>query len=68
MTHPTMKLVIEEPHPGAYVWALMETDDRGKTVRVAQRAEEASDSYEAALATGTRRLHAALHAQTPSTA
>ena len=65
MTHATLKLVIDEPHPGTYVWSLMETDDRGKTVKVARRADDACDSYEAALAVGTRRLHAALQAQAP---
>ncbi len=68
MTHPTLKLVIEEPAPGTYVWALMETDARGKTVKVARRADDACDSYETALAVGTRRLNAQLHAQTPSSA
>jgi hypothetical protein len=63
MTHPTLKLVIEEPTPGSYVWALMETDERGKTVKVARRADDACDSYELALAVGTRRLHSELHAQ-----
>ncbi len=68
MTHPTLKLVIEEPVPGAYVWALMETDAHGKTVKVVRRADDACDSYETALAVGTRRLNAQLQAQASSSA
>jgi hypothetical protein len=68
MTHPSLKLMIAEPVPGTYIWSLVETDARGDTVRVVRRADDASDSYEAALAIGTRRLHAALHELSHSSA
>ncbi|MDA7416979.1 hypothetical protein PGB34_11435 [Xenophilus arseniciresistens] len=52
---------MEEPQPGVFLWVLMQTDARGAPVRVARRAEEGCDSYEAALAAGTRALDAQLH-------
>lgn len=58
MTHPTLQLLVEEPTPGAFVWTLAETDTRGQPTRLARRAEEPCDSYEAALAAGTHALNA----------
>ncbi len=63
MTHPTLQLLVEEPVPGSFVWTLAETDTRGKPTRVARRAEDAFDSYEAALAAGTHALNAQRRAQ-----
>lgn len=54
MTH--LRLIVDEPMPGAYYWALVESDDRGEAPHEVQSAEAASDSYEAALAAGTRAL------------
>lgn len=63
MAHPKLQLLVEEPTPGAFVWTLIETDDRGKRGKVARRAEEAADSYEVALAAGTHALNAQMRAQ-----
>ncbi|KQP02921.1 MAG: hypothetical protein DI587_16545 [Variovorax paradoxus] len=63
MTHPSMQLLVEEPMPGAFVWTLAETDARGRPTRVARRALEPSDSYEAALAAGTHALNVQMRAQ-----
>jgi len=49
--------------PGAFVWTLAETDARGRPTRVARRALEPSDSYEAALAAGTHALNVQMRAQ-----
>lgn len=61
MNHEPLQLSVEEPQPGVFLWVLMQTDARGAPVRVARRAEEGCDSYEAALAAGTRALDAQLH-------
>ena len=68
MKHEPLQLTVQEPQPGAFVWVLMETDAEGRPVRVARRSEDASASYEAALAAGTRALNAQLHrgAQSPA--
>lgn len=63
MTHPSLQLLVEEPIPGSFVWTLAETDTHGKPTRVARRAQEPDDSYEAALAAGTHALHAQLRTQ-----
>ncbi|WP_326536315.1 hypothetical protein [Pseudorhodoferax sp.] len=63
MTHPALQLLVEEPAPGTFVWTLAETDARGKPTKVARRAEEPSDSYEAALAAGTHALNAQMRTQ-----
>lgn len=63
MTHPRLQLQVQEPVPGSFVWALMETDAHGKAVKTARRSEDSFDSYEAALAVGTRALQAQLQAQ-----
>jgi len=61
MTHQPLQLLVQEPRPGAFLWALMETDAGGKPVKVSRRAEDTFESYEAALAAGTRALDAQLH-------
>jgi hypothetical protein len=58
-----MQLLVEEPMPGAFVWTLAETDARGRPTKVARRATEPSDSYEAALAAGTHALHRQMRTQ-----
>ena len=55
MTHT--KLIVREPAPGSFFWALMESDERGSVLkRELESADMESDSYEAALAAGTRAL------------
>ncbi len=55
MTHT--KLIVREPAPGSFFWALMESDERGNVLkREIESADTESDSYEAALAAGTRHL------------
>jgi len=44
----------------------METDADGTPTQVARRSEDAFESYEAALAAGTRALNAQLHPPTPA--
>lgn len=61
MNHIPVQLVVQEASPGAFLWALMETDANGTPTRVARRAESDFPSYEAALAAGTRALNAQLH-------
>lgn len=64
MTHPSMRLQVQEASPGAFLWTLMETDADGTPTQVARRSEDAFESYEAALAAGTRALNAQLHPHT----
>ncbi|MBU2287604.1 MAG: hypothetical protein KKC85_14375, partial [Gammaproteobacteria bacterium] len=59
--HPPIKLVIDEPSPGSFVWTLLETDASGAPHKVVKAAEYGADTYEGALASGTRALDAALH-------
>ncbi len=54
MTHT--KLIVREPVAGSYFWALIESDANGDAVRDVETAEKDFDSYEAALAAGTRAL------------
>lgn len=60
MTHPALKLIVEELQPGAFVWKLQQTDGNGQPTRTVREGESPADSYEAALASGTRALQAAL--------
>lgn len=60
MKHEPLQLRVEEPSPGAFLWTVIETDSDGKPVKVLRSAEDASESYEAALAAGTRALNARL--------
>ncbi|MDI3384200.1 hypothetical protein ACFPPF_00560 [Xenophilus aerolatus] len=64
MTHPSVRLQVQEASPGAFLWTLMETDADGTPTQVARRSEDAFESYEAALAAGTRALNAQLHPPT----
>lgn len=61
MTHPSMRHQVQEASPGAFLWTLVETDADGRPTQVARRAEDAFESYEAALAAGTRALNTQLH-------
>jgi len=53
-----IKLVIDEPAPGSYIWTLLETDAGGAPRKVLRSAEYGADTYEAALAAGTRMMDA----------
>jgi hypothetical protein len=53
-----IKLIIDEPAPGSFIWTLLETDTSGAPRRVVKSAEYGSDTYEAALAAGTRVMDA----------
>lgn len=53
-----IKLVIDEPAPGSFIWTLLECDAGGAPRRVVRAAEYGADTYEAALATGTRMMDA----------
>eukprot|EP01036_Dinobryon_divergens_P052190 gene52190-69825_t len=55
MKHP-IELTIQEPLPGAYVWQLLETDEKGESPRLLRRAFDAADNYETALSAGQRAL------------
>ncbi|VTU15537.1 MULTISPECIES: hypothetical protein [unclassified Variovorax] len=53
-----IKLTIDEQVPGSFVWTLLETDTSGTPRKVLKTAEYGSDTYEAALAAGTRVMDA----------
>ncbi|SCK47087.1 hypothetical protein VAR608DRAFT_4639 [Variovorax sp. HW608] len=53
-----IKLVIDEPAPGSFIWTLLETDAGGAPRKVLRAAEFGADTYEAALAAGTRMMDA----------
>jgi len=53
-----IKLVIDERAPGAFIWTLLECDAGGAPNKVLRAAEYGSDTYEAALAAGTRMMDA----------
>ena len=55
-----IKLTIDEPAPGSFVWTLLETDTDGAPRKVLKSAEYGADTYEAALAAGTRVMDAEL--------
>jgi len=59
--HAPVQLMVEEAVPGAYTWTLRETDDQGKAQRVLRRSEDSFDSYELALASGSRALTVQMH-------
>jgi hypothetical protein len=60
MKHPPIKLTIDEPAPGAFTWTLLQTDESGSPQKVMKAAEDGYDTYEAALAAGTRAMDAEL--------
>jgi hypothetical protein len=51
-----IKLVIDERPAGSFLWTLLECDADGAPHKVVRAAETGYDSYEAALAAGTRIL------------
>jgi hypothetical protein len=53
-----IKLVIDEPAPGSFLWTLLECDAGGVPHKVVRAAEYGADTYEAALAAGTRMMDA----------
>ncbi len=55
-----IKLIVEEPAPGSFMWTLFETDAGGAPRKVLKSAEYGADTYEAALASGTRVMDAEL--------
>lgn len=55
MTHP-IKLTVDEPLPGQFVWTLLETDPDGGRPLILRSAGDAVDTYEAALASGRRAV------------
>ncbi|WP_431275652.1 hypothetical protein ACQ858_04780 [Variovorax ureilyticus] len=57
MNNP-IKLVVDEPAPGSFIWTLLETDAGGAPRKVLRAAEFGADTYEAALAAGTRMMDA----------
>ena len=59
-----IKLTIDEPAPGSFVWTLLETDTEGAPRKVLKSAEYGADTYEAALAAGTRVMDAELRRST----
>jgi hypothetical protein len=59
-----IKLTIDEPAPGSFVWTLLETDTEGAPQKVLKSAEYGADTYEAALAAGTRVMDAELRRST----
>ena len=56
MTTTPIKLTIEEPKPGAFVWKLLQTDTEGTRTLVLCAADDTTESYELALAIGQRAL------------
>lgn len=60
MKHPPIKLTIDEAAPGFFIWTLLQTDDNGAPQKVLKAAEYEADTYEAALAAGTRAMDAEL--------
>ena len=52
----SIKLTVDEPLPGQFVWTLLETDRDGGHPLILRSAGDALDSYEAALASGQRAL------------
>jgi len=60
MKHPPLKLTIDEAAPGSFLWTLLQTDNSGAPQKVLKAAEYGSDTYEAALAAGTRAMDAEL--------
>ena len=65
MTHP-IKLTVDEPLPGQFVWTLLETDPDGGHPLILRSAGDPVDTYEAALASGQRAVDSEIrkHAST----
>ena len=60
-THKPIKLIVHEPTAGSFFWVLVQTAPDDGADKELKSAEDAADSYEAALAAGTRALDAELH-------
>ncbi len=65
MTQP-IKLIIEEPTPGSFVWRLLETDTEGGHARILRSAEDEADSYELSLASGQRAHDTEIRRRAPA--
>jgi hypothetical protein len=53
-----IKLVVDERAPGSFIWTLLECDAGGAPHKVLRAAEYGADTYEGALAAGTRMMDA----------
>ena len=58
MTHNPIKLIVDEPQPGSFFWVLVQTALDGSAPKEIKSSEGPVDSYEGALASGTRALDA----------
>jgi hypothetical protein len=59
MNHPKpLKLIVKEPSPGSFFWVLVHTGADGADKQEIKSSHEPADTYEAALAAGTRALNA----------
>ena len=58
--HDPIKLIVDEPAPGSFYWVLVQTGPDGTAAKELKSSEAGADSYEAALAAGTRALDAML--------
>jgi hypothetical protein len=56
MTHP-IKLTVDEPLPGQFVWTLLETEPDGGHPLILRSAGDPVDTYEAALASGQHAVN-----------
>jgi hypothetical protein len=64
---PAIKLIIDEPTPGSFVWTLLETDDKGANPLTLSSAQDSADSYELALASGQRALDSVIRRRASGT-
>ena len=53
-----IKLIVDEPAPGSFYWVLVQTAPDGSAPKEIKSSEAAADTYEGALAGGTRALDA----------
>jgi hypothetical protein len=65
MTNTPIKLTIEEPTPGAFVWKLLQTDTQGTHPLVLRTADDTAESYELALSSGQRALDSEIRKRAP---
>ena len=56
--HKPLKLIVDEPSPGSFFWVLVQTGPDGAEKQELKSSHEPADTYEAALAAGTRALNA----------
>jgi hypothetical protein len=64
--NPSIKLMVNEPLPGQFVWTLLETDPEGGHPRVLRGAGDPVDSYEVALASGQRAVDSEIRSRAAS--